>query len=297
MRSYMTRAFLFTGVAVLSMISLIVAAGTPAGTVISNQATASYTDSNGNPLSVASNVVTTTVSQVSSVTVSPDRAANANPGDTIWYAHQVTNGGNGGDTIDLTAVSSNGWVTTLFRDNNASGTFDAGDTALTDSDGDLVIDTGAMAADAIINILAAVSVPPGSADGTVDSMVVTGTSSFNGAISDIATDTTTVSAPDVTVVKSVNPVGPQIPGTTLTYTVVVTNSGSGDANAVIVTDNVPANTTFVAGSITLNGAGKTDVGGDDEADHNVTNAGAVTVDAGVLIPTATATITFQVVIN
>jgi uncharacterized repeat protein (TIGR01451 family) len=128
-------------------------------------------------------------------------------------------------------------------------------------------------------------------------MVVTGTSSFNGAISDIATDTTTVSAPDVTVVKSVNPVGPQIPGTTLTYTVVVTNSGSGDANAVIVTDNVPANTTFVAGSITLNGAGKTDVGGDDEADHNVTNAGAVTVDAGVLIPTATATITFQVVIN
>ena len=41
----------------------------------------------------------------------------------------------------------------------------------------------------------------------------------------------------------------------------------------------------------------TDAGGDDEADHNVTTAGAVTADVGVLVPTATATITFQVTIN
>jgi uncharacterized repeat protein (TIGR01451 family) len=241
--------------------------------------------------------VTTTVSQVASVTVAPDGSASANPGDTIFYAHQISNGGNGSDTIDVTAVSSNGWTTALYFDNNGDGAFDAGDTAMTDSDGDSVPDTGALAADAVINILAAVSVPPGTADGTSDSLTVTGTSTFNTGVSDIATDTTDVNAPDVTVVKSVSPAGPQIPGTTLTYTIVVTNNGTGDANTVVLTDNVPANTTFVAGSITLNAVSKTDAGGDDEADHNVTTAGAVTVDVGTLVPTATATVSFQVTIN
>lgn len=297
MRQPTTRAAIVAAVLALVSVSQALAVGTPAGTVISNQATVTYTDSNGNPLVVASNVVTTTVSQVASVTVAPDGAANADPGDTVWYAHQVTNGGNGTDTINITAASSNGWVTARFSDNNGDGAFDAGDTPLTDTNGDGVLDTGAMAADAVRNILVAVTVPPGTADGTVDTMTVTGTSVFNNAVSDVATDTTTVTAPDVTVVKSVNPVGPQIPGTTLTYTIVVTNTGTADASSVVLTDNVPANTTFVPGSITLNGVSKTDSGGDDEADHNVTTGGAVTVDAGILIPTATATITFQVVIN
>ncbi len=297
MRQPVTRAAILTALVALVSVSHALAVGTPAGTVISNQATVTYTDSNGNPLSVASNVVSTTVSQVASVTVAPDRAGNADPGDTIWYAHQVSNGGNGSDTINLTAVSSNGWITARYSDNNGNGAFDAGDTPLTDTNGDSVVDTGAMAADAVRNILVAVTVPPGTADGTVDTMTVTGTSVFNGAVSDIATDTTTVTAPDVTVVKSVNPAGPQIPGTTLTYTIVVTNNGTANASSVVLTDNVPANTTYVAGSLTLNGVSKTDAGGDDEGDHNATTPGAVTVDAGVLIPTATATISFQVVIN
>lgn len=281
----------------LASAPLIFAVGTPAGTSITNQATVTYTDINGNPLSVASNVVSTVVSQVASVTVAPDRAASANPGDTIFYAHTVTNGSNGSDTIDLTAVSSNGWATVLYADNNGSGAFDAGDTPLTDTDGDGAVDTGLIARDTVVNILAAVSVPPGTPSATVDSMVVTGTSSFDTGVSDIATDTTTVQAPDVTVVKSVAPAGPQPPGTTLTYTVVVTNNGTGDANGVVLVDNVPANTTYVAGSITLNSAAKTDIADADQADHNVTNAGAVTVNVGALIPTATATITFKVTIN
>ena len=297
MRQHMTRAAIVTAVLAFVSVSTALAAGTPAGTVISNQATVNYTDISGNPLSVASNVITTTVSQVASVTVAPDGAATASPGNTIFYAHQVTNGGNGSDTIDLTAVSSNGWATVLYMDNNGDGAFDVGDTAMTDSDGDSVPDTGALAADVVVNILAAVTVPPGTLDGTVDVMTVTGTSTFNPAVSDIATDTTSINAPDVAVVKSVAPLGPQIPGTTMTYSVVVTNNGTGDANVVTVTDNIPANTTFVAGSITLNAASKTDVVDGDEADFNVTTAGAVTVNVGTLIPTATATITFQVIIN
>jgi uncharacterized repeat protein (TIGR01451 family) len=271
--------------------------GTPAGTVISNQATVNYTDANGNGLTALSNIVNTTVSQVASVTVSPDRSANATPGDVVYYAHDVTNGGNGSDTIDLTVTSSQGWGTALFLDNNGDGLFDAGDTAPVDTDGDTIPDTGLMAANAVVKILARITVPNAAPPASVDSMVVTGTSSFNAAVFDIATDTTTVRAPNVAAVKSVAPVGAQPPGTALTYTVVVTNNGNGNASAIVLTDPIPANTTYVAGSITLNGVSKTDAGDADEADVNATTAGAVTVNVGALAPAASATITFQVRIN
>ncbi|HET9480817.1 MAG TPA: hypothetical protein VFP98_03605 [Candidatus Polarisedimenticolia bacterium] len=282
---------------ILAATGLALAAGTPAGTVISNQAQVDYTDTNGNPLQSLSNIVTTTVSQVATLTVDPDRASGAAPGDTLYYAHVVTNLGNGDDTIDLTAVSSNGWATALYADNDASGTFTPGDVLLADSDGDLVPDTGLLAADADIDILVEVIVPAGVANGTVDTTTVTGTSTFNTAVSDTAIDTTTINSPDMSVVKSVLPAGPQPPGTVLTYTVVVTNNGGGDAASVVLTDAIPANTTYVPGSITLNGVLKTDAGLDDEGDFNATTAGAVTVNIGTVAAAGVVTVTFQVTIN
>ena len=66
---------------------------------------------------------------------------------------------------------------------------------------------------------------------------------------------------------------------------------------IVVVDDIPTNTTYVAGSIKLNAAAQTDGGGDDSADYNVTNATAVTVSVGTLAPGASATITFDVTIN
>jgi uncharacterized repeat protein (TIGR01451 family) len=277
--------------------SAALALGTPAGTSITNQATVNYTDSNGNPLQSLSNIVTTVVSQVASVLVDPDRAANATPGDTIYYAHRVTNQGNGNDTIDMTAISGNGWAAALFRDNDSSGTFTPGDVLLTDTDGDLVVDTGAMAFNAFVDILVRLTVPAGVASGTVDAMVVRGTSSFNVAVFDIATDTTTINAPNLSVVKSVLPAGPQPPGTVLTYQVVVTNNGLGSAVGVVLTDPAPAFTNYVAGSMRLNGVAKTDAPADDEGDFGNTTPGAVTMTIGVLAPSGSVTITFQVTIQ
>jgi uncharacterized repeat protein (TIGR01451 family) len=282
----------------LAVSSPALAAGTVAGTTISNQATVNYADANGNALpAVLSNIVTTTVSQVASVTVDPDRSSSATPGDVLYYAHDVTNGGNGTDTIDLTAVSSNGWATALFVDADNSGTFTAGDTLLTDTDGDAVVDAGAMVHDGVAHILARVTVPGGTASGTSDTLTITGTSSFNTGVSDTAVDTTTVNAPTLSVVKSVLPAGPQPPATVLTYTMVVTNNGAGNATAVVLTDPIPAFTQYVAGSITLNAAGLTDAGFDDAGDVNVTTAGAITVTVGTLGPGASATVTFQVTID
>ncbi len=267
---------------------LAFAAGTPAGTVISNQATVTFTDVNGNPLTQLSNVVTTTVSQVAAVTVAPDGASNADPGDVVVYAHTVTNNGNGDDTFDLSAASSQGWTVAIYADAGTIGVYEPGI--------DLPIsDTGTLTADATIAILVTVTVPAGTTNGTVDTTTVTATSQFNAGVSDSATDTTTIDAPALSVLKSVSPTGDQPPGTVLTYTIVITNGGSGAANSVVMRDPIPANTAYVASSIVQDGTPKGDGTGDgDNADYNGTNPGEVTVNIGTLAAGASTTVSFQV---
>ena len=291
------------GVAVLAALALAAPAawaiGTPAGTAINNTATVNFTDVNGNPLSRVSNTVTTIVSQVAGVDITPAALAqSADPGDLVCYAHVVTNTGNGSDTVDLTTASTQTWTGTLYHDVGVVGTYEPGiDTALTNSGGAAAVDTGALAANGPLNIILCVQVPAGTPNGTVDATTITGTSVFSPASLDTATDTTTVNAPDLAVVKSVAPLGNQPPLTVLTYTIVVTNNGAANALAIVLTDPIPANTTYQAASITLNGVGKTDVNLDDEADFNLTNPGQITVNIGTLAPAASATVTFQVRIN
>src|SRR5262249_22107088 len=63
--------------------------------------------------------------------------------------------------------------------------------------------------------------------------------------------------------------GNSLPGDTLEYTVNVTNNGQDAAGNVILTDPIPANTTYVPGSLRiLSGANTgvmTDASGDDQA--------------------------------
>lgn len=91
-----------------------------------------------------------------------------------------------------------------------------------------------------------------------------------------------------------------IPGATMQYTITVVNSGSANATSVKVTDPIPANTTYVAGSIKQNSTAQTDAGGDDNSDFNVTTAGAITSTFPTLSTSgagATGTVSFQVTIN
>jgi uncharacterized repeat protein (TIGR01451 family) len=265
------------------------AAGTAPGTVISNQATVDYEDANGNALQALSNVVTTTVLQLGAVDVSPDNSGNADPSDTLYYAHTVTNQGNAPDTVDLTIASSQGWTVQFYVDADGSGTLTGGDTAL-----GTTASTPLLAADGTYDILVEVVVPAGAADGAVDVTTVTGTSQFDGSVG-TATDTTTITSPLLAVVKSVLPAGDQAPGTTLAYTVVVTNNGTADALNVVLTDPIPANTTYTGGTITLGGAGLTDANGDDAGEFDgsqiIVTIGTVSSGGG------TTTITFDVVID
>jgi len=73
-----------------------------------------------------------------------------------------------------------------------------------------------------------------------------------------------------------------VPGTVVQYQLTVTITGGGTALGVLVTDDVPANTTYVAGSIRFNNAPRTDQADADNA--NCTGCGnavgTVTINVG-----------------
>ena len=298
------------GLAVLALAMTVLAVpswavGTRAGTNITNTARVDFRDVNGNALFQLSNTVSTTVSQVGGVVVDPNNGpVTLDPGDVFYFPHVVTNAGNFDDYINLTAVSAGGWPVTIYRDVNGDGVYQpALDIPLLDSagDADAIPDSGLLSDSgpgSSMRILVAVTVPAGTADGAGDVTTVTGTSVFDPTKTDTATDTINVTSPNVSVVKSVAPLGPQPPGTILTYTIVVTNNGSAAASTVVLTDPIPANTTYQAGTITYNAAARTDGGDADNADYNATNPGQITVAIGALAASGgTATVTFQVRIN
>jgi uncharacterized repeat protein (TIGR01451 family) len=78
-----------------------------------------------------------------------------------------------------------------------------------------------------------------------------------------------------------------VPGTVIQYLLTVTLTGAGLAQAVLVTDDIPANTTYVAGSIRFNAAPRSDqVDGDNASCTGCGNAvGTLTVNIGdVTVP-------------
>jgi uncharacterized repeat protein (TIGR01451 family) len=90
-----------------------------------------------------------------------------------------------------------------------------------------------------------------------------------------------------------------IPGATVEYTIVVTNSGSVPADGVSIGDAIPANTTFVCGSMTLNGSPVADpvnCATSPPISVGATLPGATQTLSNVA-PANTATFVFRVTIN
>jgi uncharacterized repeat protein (TIGR01451 family) len=59
------------------------------------------------------------------------------------------------------------------------------------------------------------------------------------------------------------------PGDVIRYQLDYQNTGNDASTATVITDKIPRNTTYKAGSITINGVAKTDAIGDDEAEYNI----------------------------
>ncbi|MGX5675833.1 DUF7507 domain-containing protein [Bacillus toyonensis] len=98
------------------------------------------------------------------------------------------------------------------------------------------------------------------------------------------TVTTTVQNDNVIAIKSVG-VTNALPGQTLTYTITITNSGNVTIEDLLARDTLPIDTTFVVGSVTINGI--------NQPNENPENG----ITLGNLAPNESVIITFQVTIS
>lgn len=163
---------------------------------------AQVTAVSSNPSIQVTAVGTTTVLIEPGVTLEPDNAQLANPGELVVYQHTLTNSGNVSDTFDLNAVSSQGWAVNLGL---SSVELRAGESA---------------------TVVLTVTVPLAANPGDQDVTTITATSTVDPDVSDSATDTTTVRTPQVaSVTIAPDNTGSGQPGELLTYQHTVTNTG------------------------------------------------------------------------
>jgi len=89
-----------------------------------------------------------------------------------------------------------------------------------------------------------------------------------------------------------------IPTATLRYTITAMVKGSGTATGVVIVDPLPANTTYNAGSLQLNGTAQSDAKDGDAGDVGGTTPGIITVNLGDMTSaSAVQTIIFDVTIK
>ena len=290
------------------------AAGTPVGTVINNMAQVNF-EIAGTPTTQNSNVSSITVQERIDVVVvlqSPQVQVAANDTDRDLL-FTVTNTGNGSEAFQLAINSIIGGddfdpvpsATPIYFDTDASGDFSVGDTAYVLGTNDPVL-----AADASVDVLILNDIPGfvlngqiGRSELTADSLTGTGApgDAFLG-LGDFGTDavlgTTGGSGIDtgeyivgdvqISILKSVSVLNQfggtePIPGATLTYTVTVEVTNTGTATNSVFSDPIPADTTYVPGSITLNTVVLTDIIDLDAGELDTSGEPTVVVRLGNLI--------------
>ncbi|MEM7282757.1 MAG: hypothetical protein AAF438_14135 [Pseudomonadota bacterium] len=309
--------------------SKVHALGTTAGTDISNTAEVSF-DINGSTVTENSNTVVVTVAEILDVDVtvqSPQTPVAPNDlNQELLFT--VTNTGNGLETFTLSIDSllagddfdPTPAVPAIYFDTDSSGDLSAGDTPYTPGTND-----PQLAADASVSVLLVNDIPGSVLDGQIGFSQLTASSATgSGSPGDVfagqgdggidavvgasgAADNDTgeyiVSSVGLTVVKSAAVTdqfgGTQpIPGAQITYQIVATVTGAGQATNAVFTDQIPVNTTYQVGSLTLNGATLTDAPDADAGQFVSAGTPAVTINLGNLTNAdGPQTITFVVVID
>ncbi len=299
------------------------AAGVDAGTLIENTAQATY-DAGGGTETVDSNTVIVKVDELLDVTLTSldPGAINTAPGPEV-LTFEITNTGNGPEAFTLTAdpvVPGNDFDTTVDSiaiDTNGNGVYDPGvDQILTGPETTPVLD-----ADENLTIFVLVTVPAGVADSDLSDVeltaeAVTGTgapgTTFAGqgengsdaVVGLTGADANAIGSLQVVIttvdlLKSATIVDPfggtsSVPGSVITYTIAAEVTGSGSVDDLLITDPYPAGTTYIPGTLALDGGALTDAAGDDAGDADATR---ISVDLGTVAGGTTRSVTFNVEID
>ncbi|MBK7660968.1 MAG: DUF11 domain-containing protein [Betaproteobacteria bacterium] len=199
----------------------------------------------------------TIVSPASANTFQPDGNLATTPGSSVFYPHTFTAGLAGALTFTTSSAQAPavaGWTQVVYHDINCNGVLDGAETGGAIGTG-MPVNAGES-----LCIVVADNVPAAAPYGAVNVISVTAT--FNGTLTYVRTDTTTVAnagGAGLTLAKSVRNVtlggiagtaNTARPNDVLEYTVAYTNGGSGALNSIVITDATPAFTTFLSATCT-----------------------------------------------
>ena len=306
------------------------ATGTPAGTSIQNTAQVSYT-LGSSTVTASSNTSSVTVAEIldAVLTIAAPTVQVSAGATTEELVFTLTNTGNGTEAFDLTALSA-GVVgddfdptlatPAIYFDTDNSGDFSAADVAYSAGANDPVL-----AADASVRLIVVNDIPstavngnrgrsqltaaaasgfdvPGTSFGLVGDggvEAVAGTTGGDAVLFGeyLVADVLLTAVKSQTIVDQFAGARP-LPGARINYQIVVTASGSGTATATGFNDPIPANTTYVAGSLELNGAALSDTADADAGTFVSAPAPQVRVTLGDLSgASGPQTIEFAVTIN
>ncbi len=280
---------------------LPVFAAAPAGTVIGNQAAATYADGSAVVRTVTSNTVVTTVQQVASLSLAANGTKTISIGGQVYYPHTLTNTGNGADTFALTATNTGGFLfasTVFYADANGDGVPD---------NNVPITSTGQLAAGQAFRFVVAGIVPATAVAGGANTLTATAASGFAPATTASVQDQTTITAQAViNVTQALDLTAGPSPSTgSRTITLTYTNTGNTTATGVTLAELIPAGMTYVAGSARWSGSGATVLTDADATDNqggivydqNVTAANRVTAVIASVPPGGSGTVSFKVSIN
>jgi uncharacterized repeat protein (TIGR01451 family) len=306
------------------------AAGTPAGTSIQNTAQVSYT-LGSSTVTASSNTSSVTVAEIldAVLTIAASTVQVSASATTEELVFTLTNTGNGSEAFNLTALSA-GVVgddfdptlatPAIYFDTDNSGDFSAADVAYSAGANDPVL-----AADASVRLIVVNDIPntavngnrgrsqltaaaasgsdvPGTSFGLVGDggvEAVAGTTGGDAVLFGeyLVADVLLTAVKSQMIVDQFAGARP-LPGARINYQIVVTASGSGTAAAAGFSDLIPANTTYVAGSLELNGAALSDSADADAGAFVSAPAPQVRVTLGDLTgASGPQTIEFAVTIN
>ena len=223
---------------------------TPAGTVVLNEANLTFETENGDA-NTASGNVSFVVGQTAGVAFDAPRAVLTDAGQDVWFAHEITNLGNGTDLFDVSAASANGWTVERFVDVDGNGVSSPPDSALT---GPIEIASGGSAF-----VLVRVAVPGALPLGTTDEVTIGADSRFDGAIRDEVLDRITIANTNVTEdFQKVVDRSQAAPGDVLTYSIGVRLDPAAAGDSILLEDEIPAFAMYEAGTLQFDGVPLTD---------------------------------------
>jgi hypothetical protein len=264
----------------------------PSGSIIGNQATATYTDANSVSRTAFSNLVQTSVTQIYSGALTSSQTKYATPGTQVMFPHVYQNTGNGPDSITFSASgSANLSNVAVYLDANGDG--------IPDNTTNIAGAAQPLAANAYLRVVVVATLNAGAGSGGT----VTVSTTDGHGVTPSNTDTVTLSNNGViNVTKSMSAPVAGVSTVTLTYT----NTGNASVSALTINDNLASQGYFsyVTSTTKWNGTSLTDgtapagwnaftIG--SSPNYNLTfNIGTV---AAPIAPGVTGTITFNVTVG